>query len=66
MKAREVMTGDVLTDSNGNWMVRDFEPQGVDGSDSRVQIRLSAGRTDPGTWYEVNADREVEIYRSGD
>ena len=66
MKAREIQTGDVFSSGSGNWMVRDFEPTGIDGSDKKVRVKLSAGRTDPGQWYEMGADEFVDVYRPDD
>lgn len=66
MKAREIQTGDVFTSGSGNWMVRDFEPTGENGSDKKVRVKLSAGRTDPGHWYELDADEPVNVYRPDD
>lgn len=63
IKARHAEAGDVITHDGVLYMIRGGEPH--DEDISRLTLRLSAGRTDPGHDVEFGGDDLVSIYRHG-
>ena len=63
MKASQIKPGDVMTTPKGSWMVR--EVKNLPDYD-HIGVKFAAGRTDPGDWYKIPRDQDLNIYRASD
>lgn len=63
MKAKDVQAGDVLIGSDGHWKIRDTRTQTSLAGHRLAELKVSAGRTDPGEWLVFNEDADLSIYR---